>query len=46
MKTYLSPRHLRLVGRAWEIRAALRSLAASDLTVREFLRRMTTWTRP
>ncbi|GAB6935452.1 MAG: Z-ring formation inhibitor MciZ [Calditerricola sp.] len=45
MKITCTSRCLRLVGRAWEIRAALRSLGASNLTVGEFLHRMTTYGR-
>lgn len=40
MKTYTSPQHLRLVGKAWEIRATLRALTQHPITLQEFLERL------
>nr|WP_126427457.1 Z-ring formation inhibitor MciZ [Brevibacillus marinus] len=40
MKTYTAPRHFRLVGKAWEIRATLRRLANKPMTLQEWLARL------
>ncbi|HBZ83263.1 MAG TPA: Z-ring formation inhibitor MciZ [Brevibacillus sp.] len=37
MKTYVSEKQLRMVGKAWEIKAALRSWSSKDLTLQEYL---------
>ncbi|MDH4615924.1 Z-ring formation inhibitor MciZ [Brevibacillus invocatus] len=37
MKTYVGEKHLRMVGKAWEIRAALRSWSKKDLTLQDYL---------
>ncbi|RNB68384.1 Z-ring formation inhibitor MciZ [Brevibacillus nitrificans] len=39
MKTYVSEKQLRLVGKAWEIKAALRSWSKKDLTLQAYLER-------
>ncbi|WP_139489267.1 Z-ring formation inhibitor MciZ [Brevibacillus dissolubilis] len=40
MKTYVSPSSVRMVGKAWEIRATLRGWAGKDMTLSEWLTRM------
>lgn len=40
MKTYIGPNQLRLVGKVWEIRAALRNLTQHPITLQEFLGRI------
>ncbi|MFM1652808.1 Z-ring formation inhibitor MciZ [Brevibacillus sp. B_LB10_24] len=40
MKTYSSLRHLRIVGKAWEIRAKLRGWAGNPMTLQEWLGRL------
>ncbi|GAB7386188.1 hypothetical protein BSNK01_00230 [Bacillaceae bacterium] len=40
MKTYYGPNRLRLVGKAWQIRAKLRRLARHPLTVKALLDRL------
>lgn len=37
MKTYVGEKELRMVGKAWEIRAALRSWSNKDLTLQAYL---------
>lgn len=37
MKTYVSEKELRMVGKAWEIRAALRSWHKKDVTLQAYL---------
>ncbi|QDS34585.1 Z-ring formation inhibitor MciZ [Brevibacillus brevis] len=37
MKTYVGEKQLRMVGKAWEIKAALRSWSNKDLTLQEYL---------
>ncbi|WP_083910529.1 Z-ring formation inhibitor MciZ [Effusibacillus pohliae] len=37
MKTYLSDTSLRIVGKAWQIRAALRTFAGSKITLQSYL---------
>ncbi|MCX7569137.1 Z-ring formation inhibitor MciZ [Tumebacillus sp. DT12] len=37
VKTYVSERSLRMVGKAWQIRAILRAYAGSDTTLHQFL---------
>lgn len=39
MKTYISEHHLRIVGKSWEVRAKIRELAKTGLTVQQFLDR-------
>jgi hypothetical protein len=39
MKTYVDEKQLRMVGKAWEIRAALRSWSNKELTLQEYLAR-------
>jgi hypothetical protein len=39
MKTYYGPRHIRMVGKAWEIRATLRNWAGKQQTLQEYLTR-------
>ncbi|WP_322112061.1 Z-ring formation inhibitor MciZ [Brevibacillus ruminantium] len=39
MKTYVGEKQLRMVGKAWEIRATLRSWSKKDLTLQEYLAR-------
>lgn len=39
MKTYVGEKQLRMVGKAWEIKAALRSWSKKDLTLQEYLLR-------
>ncbi|GAA4709627.1 Z-ring formation inhibitor MciZ [Brevibacillus fulvus] len=39
MKTYTSSEQLRLVGKAWEIRAMLRQWAKQPITLQEWLQR-------
>ncbi|WP_429858406.1 Z-ring formation inhibitor MciZ [Brevibacillus reuszeri] len=41
MKTYVDEKQLRMVGKAWEIRAALRSWSKKDLSLQEYLARRT-----
>ncbi|MGC5324460.1 Z-ring formation inhibitor MciZ [Brevibacillus sp. SYSU BS000544] len=40
MKTYVDTNHLRLVGKAWEIRATLRRLSEHPITLQELLTRL------
>ncbi|WP_338148652.1 Z-ring formation inhibitor MciZ [Brevibacillus humidisoli] len=40
MKTYTDLHHLRLVGKAWEIRATLRRLSNKPITLQEWLARL------
>jgi hypothetical protein len=37
VKTYYTENSLRLVGKAWQIRAILRAYAGSDATLHQFL---------
>jgi hypothetical protein len=37
VKTYYTEHSLRLVGKAWQIRAILRAYAGSDATLHQFL---------
>jgi len=37
MKIYMDDRHLRMVGKSWQIRAKLKELSRSSLTVQQFL---------
>ncbi|PSJ70670.1 Z-ring formation inhibitor MciZ [Brevibacillus brevis] len=37
MKTYVSEKQLRMVGKAWEIKAALRSWSKKDLMLQAYL---------
>lgn len=39
MKTYISDTCLRIVGKSWEVRAKMRELAKTGLTVQQFLER-------
>lgn len=39
MKTYVSPKQIRMVGKAWEIRATLRRWSDKQLTLQEYLER-------
>lgn len=39
MKTYVSVNQLRMVGKAWEIKAALRSWSSKDLTLQQYLQK-------
>ncbi|TRY28055.1 Z-ring formation inhibitor MciZ [Brevibacillus sp. LEMMJ03] len=39
MKTYVSEKQLRMVGKVWEIRATLRSWSKKELTLQEYLAR-------
>ncbi|QKG84253.1 Z-ring formation inhibitor MciZ [Kroppenstedtia pulmonis] len=39
MRTEAGPKQLRMVGKGWQIRAALRSLARHPLTLEEWLKR-------
>lgn len=39
MKTYVDEKQIRMVGKAWEIRATLRSWSKKDLTLQEYLAR-------
>jgi len=41
MKTYVDEKQLRMVVKAWEIRAALRSWSKKDLSLQEYLARRT-----
>ncbi|QAV14358.1 Z-ring formation inhibitor MciZ [Brevibacillus agri] len=41
MKTYVSEKQLRMVGKAWEIKAALRSWSNKELTLQEYLTKRT-----
>ncbi len=40
MKIYVAGQSIRMVGKAWQIRAKLREYKNSNLTVKEFINRM------
>lgn len=37
MKTYIDDHRLRIVGKSWEVRAKIRELAKTGLTVQQFI---------
>lgn len=45
VKTYVAPSCLRMVGKAWQIRALLRTFANSQITLEEYLRMQTQQSR-